>query len=95
MPVDNSDYLDPGDLFDAGIPCNRRCKSQCDDCHDLDNCSPGDYLYGDLLLCMDCRLKYPSHQPWGIDPETGDYVECPCEVHARERVQAGWPVADE
>lgn len=81
MPVDNSDYLDPGDLFDAENPCNGQCDSQCDNCHDLDNCVPGDCMYGDLLLCKDCRSKYPSHQPWRIDPETGDYIDCDCVQH--------------
>lgn len=87
MPVDNSDYLDPGDLFDEEGRCDRQCDSQCDGCHTLDNCVAGDYRYGDLLLCMNCRLNYPSHQPWRIDPETGDYIECPCEVHSRQRAQ--------
>jgi len=67
--------------------CDRQCDSQCDGCHDLDNCVAGDYRYGDLLLCMACRLNYPSHQPWRIDPETGDYIECPCKVHSQERAQ--------
>lgn len=87
MPVDNSDFLDPGDLFDEEGRCDRKCDSQCDGCHTLDNCVAGDYQYGDLLLCINCRLNYPSHQPWRIDPETGEYIECPCEVHARQRVQ--------
>ena len=30
---------------------------------------------------MDCRAKYPSHQPWTIDPETGDYIDCGCLQH--------------
>lgn len=50
------------------IACDRLCQSQCDGCHDLDNCVAGDYQYGDLLLCMNCRLNYP------------DYIDCPCSI---------------
>lgn len=55
--------------------CDRQCQSQCDDCHDLDNCVPATRQYGDLLLCGSCRAKYPAHQPWRMDPETGEYID--------------------
>ena len=61
--------------------CDRQCESQCDNCHDLDNCVAGPYLYGDLMLCMDCRAKYPSHQPWRLDPESGEAIDCNCVQH--------------
>lgn len=55
--------------------CDRICESQCDDCHDLDNCVPATTQYGDLILCNECRAKYPAWQPWRIDPETGEYID--------------------
>lgn len=55
--------------------CTNQCNSQCDGCHDLDNCTPGQWRYGDLLLCENCRNKYPTRQPWRIDPETGEYID--------------------
>lgn len=56
-------------------PCTGQCSSQCDNCHNLDNCTPGTQRYGDLLLCGECRTKYPARQPWTIDPETGEYID--------------------
>lgn len=58
--------------------CDRQCNSQCDNCHTLDNCVPGTHRYGDLLLCSDCRDKYPAKQPWKIDPESGEAVCTEC-----------------
>jgi len=55
-------------------PCDATCKSQCDGCHDLNNCVPATSQYGDLILCDSCRAKYPVQQPWRIDPETGEYI---------------------
>lgn len=55
--------------------CDRTCESQCDGCHDLDNCVPATTQYGDLILCTACRAKYPAWQPWRIDPETGEYID--------------------
>ena len=55
--------------------CDRKCQSQCDGCHTLDNCVPATSQYGDLILCADCRKKYPVRQPWRIDPETGEYID--------------------
>lgn len=57
--------------------CTGACSTQCDDCHDLDHCAEGPWRYGDLLLCNDCRSKYPAQQPWRIDPETGEYIDAP------------------
>ncbi len=55
--------------------CDGTCESQCDGCHDLDNCVPATRQYGDLILCETCRAKYPAQQPWRIDPETGEYID--------------------
>ena len=55
--------------------CDGKCQSQCDGCHDLNNCVPATSQYGDLILCADCRKKYPVRQPWRIDPETGEYID--------------------
>lgn len=54
--------------------CDGTCRSQCDDCHDMDNCVPAQTVYGDLTLCLTCRQKYPLQQPWRIDPESGEPV---------------------
>jgi len=59
----------------AGVTCNNQCQSQCDDCHDLDNCVEATRQYGDLILCETCRAKYPAQQPWRIDPETGEHID--------------------
>ena len=55
--------------------CQGRCRSQCDECHDIDNCVEGTERYGDLLLCQQCRGKHPKVQPWRICPETGEYID--------------------
>lgn len=54
--------------------CDRQCQSQCDNCHTLDNCVQATHQYGDLILCKDCRKKYPVAQPWRIDPESGEAI---------------------
>lgn len=33
------------------------CTSQCDDCHTHENCVPGYFRFGDLLLCRTCFDK--------------------------------------
>lgn len=33
------------------------CQSQCDDCHDLNNCVEAVTRIGDLLLCTPCRER--------------------------------------
>jgi hypothetical protein len=35
-----------------------------------------------MILCEPCRAKYPKHQPWRLDPETGEYIDCKCKEHA-------------
>lgn len=57
--------------------CTGTCSTQCDDCHTLENCVEGPWRWGDLLLCSDCRRKYPIEQPWYIDPETGECIDSP------------------
>lgn len=33
------------------------CATQCDGCHTYEECTPGNYRLGDLLLCGDCYGK--------------------------------------
>lgn len=44
-----------------GTPCSRRCRTQCDECHTLENCVPATLRLDDLLLCAPCyRLLDPA-----------------------------------
>jgi len=33
---------------------HHNCNTQCDNCHDIDNCVQATRRLGDLLLCEDC-----------------------------------------
>lgn len=54
--------------------CRGKCRTQCDECHDIDNCVPATTQYADLLLCKGCRSNHPAVAPWGVDPATGEFV---------------------
>lgn len=62
-------------LGDTRRVCRGHCTSQCDGCHDIDNCVEATRQFGDLLLCKSCRSTYPATPPWRVDPESGEYVD--------------------
>lgn len=69
-------------IVDLGLPpdasrhvCRGRCTSQCDECHDIDNCVEATTRYGDLLLCKACRKNHPAIQPWRVDAVSGEFVD--------------------
>ena len=43
----------------------------CEQCHG----HPANRQFGDLLVCSDCRAKFPVLQPWRIDPESDKYID--------------------
>ena len=55
--------------------CRGRCRSQCDECHDIDNCVEGTRRYGDMVLCEGCRSHHPVIPPWQVDPVSGEFVD--------------------
>ena len=60
--------------LDTRRVCRGRCQSQCDECHDIDNCVEATTRYADLLLCRGCRVNHPAVEPWTVCPETGEFV---------------------
>lgn len=80
-------------LVPAPVPCiPDACPSQCDRCHDLDNCVPATRQRGELLLCTSCAglwdlsvevfdMAYGSE----VRPPDPDCVDCGHKVrlHAR------------
>lgn len=55
--------------------CRGKCQSQCEDCHDIDNCVEASTRFDGLLLCRRCRSNYPAVPTWHVDPESGEFVD--------------------
>lgn len=61
-------------IVDTRRVCRGKCRTQCDECHDIDNCVPATTSYANLLLCKGCRANHPAVSPWDVDPITGEFV---------------------
>lgn len=42
------------------MKCTGNCNSQCDNCHDLDNCVEAVSRRGDLILCARCTSLFDT-----------------------------------